>query len=228
MEKLGEILYINDWDYKVRLVRLRETGSKRISIQIYVEAPDGSMSDIVTVKLSDLNSKPKALDFLYDMEGGFTNDDITHIKDKIKVDRSKVLDIEEKAPVERIHTQISRYIRENGEELTDNIQADIFIRNGYGYIQTGRLEKDLKKEALLQELGYKKLDILKRLKILGALEPGRNRPYDYAIRINGDLKRYYRILLAEESNIEEKADEEFNNVFSEVLPMVRRQNQACN
>lgn len=192
-----------------------------MSFQIYVEAPEGTMSDITTIKLSDFNSKAKALNFLYDMEGGFTYTDIEKIKGNIKISDYKVIDIEEKLPIERIHSEVSRYIRKNSEEIDDNIESEVFIENDYGYVQVNRFEEDLKKDEILQSIGYKKLEILKRLKILGALEPGKNRPYDYSIRINGDLKRYYRILLDEEMNIEEEGDREFNNVYREVLPMVR-------
>lgn len=221
MEKLGTVIYTNDWGYKVRIVHLREIGTKKMSFQIYVEAPEGTMSDITTIKLSDFNSKAKALNFLYDMEGGFTFTDIEKIKGNIKISDYKVIDIEEKLPIERIHSEVSRYIRKNSEEIDDNIESEVFIENDYGYVQVNRFEEDLKKDEILQSIGYKKLEILKRLKILGALEPGKNRPYDYSIRINGDLKRYYRILLDEEMNIEEEGDREFNNVYREVLPMVR-------
>lgn len=221
MEKLGTVIYTNDWGYKVRIVHLREIGTKKMSFQIYVEAPEGTMSDITTIKLSDFNSKAKALNFLYDMEGGFTYTDIEKIKGNIKISDYKVIDIEEKLPIERIHSEVSRYIRKNSEEIVDNIESEVFIDNDYGYVQVNRFEEDLKKDEILQSIGYKKLEILKRLKILGALVPGKNRPYDYSIRISGDLKRYYRILLDEEMNIEEEGDREFNNVYREVLPMVR-------
>lgn len=228
MKKLGQVVYTNDWDYKVRIVHLREIGTKKMSFQIYVEAPDGTMSDITTIKMSDFNSKPKVLDFLYDMEGGFTFNDIASIKGNIHISDYKIIDIEEKLPVECIHQEVSRYIRKNGEELIDNIESEVFIRNGYGYIQVNRFEEDLKTDEILKAIGYKKLEILKRLKILGALEPGKSRAYDYSIRTNGEIKRYYKILLAEETEIEEEEDEEFNNVYSEVFSVVRGKDEACN
>lgn len=227
MEKLGHVVYINDWDYKVRIVHLREIGTRKMSFQIYVEAPDGTMSDITTIKLSEFNSKPKVLDFLYDMEGGFTFNDIASIKGNIRISDYKAIDIEEKLPIERIHSEVSRYIQKNVGEATDNIESEVFIRNGYGYVQVNRFEADLKKDEILQSLGYKKLEILKRLKILGALEPGKNRPYDNSIRTNGELKRYYKILLAEESEIEEEEDEVFNNVYREIFPVVRGEDETC-
>ncbi|OIZ62713.1 hypothetical protein BLA28_20170 [Eisenbergiella tayi] len=228
MEKLGQVVYTNDWDYKVRIVHLREIGTKKMSFQLYVEAPNGTMSDITTIKLSDFNSKPKVLDFLYDMEGGFTFNDIASIKGNIHINDYKVIDIEEKLPVERIHSEVSKYIRKNGEELIDNIESEVFIRDGYGYIQVNRFEADLKTDETLKAIGYKKLEILKRLKILGALEPGKNRPYDYSIRINGELKRYYKILLTSEKEIEEKEDEEFYNEYREVFSVVRGKDEAGN
>lgn len=221
MEKLGTVIYTNDWGYKVRIVHLREIGTKKMSFQIYVEAPEGTMSDITTIKLSDFNSKAKTLNFLYDMEGGFTYTDIEKIKGNIKISDYKVIDIEEKLPIERIHSEVSRYIRKYSEEIVDNIESEVFIKNDYGYVQVNRFEEDLKKDEILQSIGYKKLEILKRLKILGALNPGKNRPYDYTIRVGGQLERYYKILLADETNIEDEEDEVIDYVRYKVLPMVR-------
>lgn len=221
MEKLGTVIYANDWGYKVRIVHLREIGTKKMSFQIYVEAPEGTMSDITTIKLSDFNSKAKALNFLYDMEGGFTYTDIEKIKGNINISDYKVIDIEEKLPIERIHSEVSRYIRKNSEEIVDNIESEVFIKNDYGYVQVNRFEEDLKKDEILQSIGYKKLEILKRLKILGALNPGKNRPYDYTLRVGGQLERYYKILLADETNIEDEEDEVIDCVRYKVLPMVR-------
>lgn len=46
--------------------------------------------------------------------------------------------------------------------------------------------------------GYKRLEILKRLKIMGALDSpnGRN---DVLVSIGGEKRRFYKILLAEET-----------------------------
>lgn len=221
MKKLGTVIHTNDWGYNVCVVYLREIGSKKMSFQIYVEAPEGTMSDIVTVKMSDFYSKPSALKFLLDMEGDFSFNDVKSVKENIRAQQYNVIDIEEKLPIEEIHLEISRYIKDNAEKLIENAESDIFIQNDYGYVQVNRFEADLKTNEVLKAMGYKKLDILKRLKILGALQTGKNRPYDYTIRVDGQLKRYYKILLADETNIEDEEDEVIDCVRYEVLPMVR-------
>ena len=208
MERKGTLLYTNPWDFKVYGVITRDINSKRVSLDIYTLSPEDEMSDIVTISRKDIYTKEKSfLDFFYDVEGDFGREDIDKIKTAVKDFIKKSVNVEElqnKATIAEIHHAVSSYIRMNAEELEDNSQAEVFIKDNFGYILTSQMDKFVSEN---KELGYKRVDILKRLKILGALQPGNNRPYDALVSVGGEKRRYYKIELTEIPK-EENADEE--------------------
>lgn len=208
MKKLGSLLYTSSCGYEVYGVIMRDASSKRLSLDIYIISPNGEMSDIVTISRKDIYTKEKSfLDFFYDVEGDFGREDIDKIKTVVKDFIKKSVNVEalqNKATIAEIHHAVCSYIRMNAEELEDNSQAEVFIKDNFGYILTSQMDRFVSEN---KELGYKRVDILKRLKILGALQPGNNRPYDALVSVGGEKRRYYKIELTEIPK-EEKADEE--------------------
>lgn len=208
MDRLGKMIYENAWGYKVYMVLLQEIASTRISIELYTVSPEGKMSDTISIQRQDIICKKNTLDFFFNLDGDFKQHDIDSIKYAIKqnlgIDRKIDTTIQHKYTMDGLHQAFSDYIRKNAQELYDNSEAGIFIKDGYGYLKTDRIADFIK---VHEELGYKKLDILKRLKIMGALKNGANRPYDTLVSIGGVKKRFYKIQLAEEKVTEEKADE---------------------
>lgn len=209
MARLGQKIHTNPWDYEVYAVPMRDINTTRYSVDIYVVAPDGSISDLFTVSRKDYYTGKKPLDFIFDLDGDFDRDDIDKIQEKLipyfhSVENKNVETIQAKATIQEIHQKISEYIRINAEELEDNISAEVFIRGDYGYILTTKMKEVVKEYK--EELGYKKIEILKRLKVMGVLETAENRPYDILVSVNGVKKRYYKIKLAdkqEEETVEE-------------------------
>ncbi len=209
MNKLGKKIYINKNGYEVFVVYMRDAASTRISAEMYTVSPSGEMSDLITVPKHDLVGK-KPLTCFLDLDGDFDFNDILNIKAKAVEglsDAQKESTLN-KSPLAGIHVTFSRHIRKNAEELQDNPDADIFIKGGYGYLRTDCMDKFVREHP---ELGYKRVEILKRLKIMGALENAPNRPYDMLISINNVKKRFYKVLLADESRLEEKPDEVIAN-----------------
>ena len=208
MDRLGKMIYENAWGYEVYMVLLQEKASTRISIELYTVSPEGKMSDTISIQRQDIMSKKNPLDFFFNLDGDFEQLDIDSIKYAIKqnlgIDKKIDETIQNKYTMDELHQAFSDYIREEAEMLHDNSEADIFIRDGYGYLKTDKIADFIKKH---EELGYKKLDILKRLKIMGVLKNGANRPYDIQVSIGGVKKRFYKIQLAEAKVTEEKADE---------------------
>lgn len=209
MDRLGKMIYRNAWDYEVFAVLMRDVASTRISAELYTVSPTGEMSDIVTVQKQDIITKKNPLDFFLNLDGDFGRDDIDVIKNEVfnmlRGDkRCDMQTVQTKSPLSGIHFSLSGYIRENAEELTDNPETRIFIKDGYGYMHTECMDEFVKENS---ELGYKRIDILKRLKIMGVLKNGANRPYDIQVSIGGVKIRFYKIQLAEEKVTEEKADE---------------------
>lgn len=203
MTTLGKLIYTSDFEYKVYALAMRDKSSSRVSVEIYVINPQGEMTDIVTIPKKDIYTKKTFLNFFYDMDGDFGRDEIskiaTGILEVIK-DESGQLVTQKKATMQELHSAVCTFIRDNAEELEDNIHADIFIKDGYGYIKTEYLTQFIKDN---KELGYsKRVDVLKRLKIMGALVAGKNRPYDISVSVGGEKKHFYKVIL-----LDEQADE---------------------
>lgn len=209
MTGLGEKIFTNTWGYEVYAVSMREVSSTRFSVDVYVVAPNGSMSDLYTISRKDYITGKKPLDFILDLDGDFIRDDIYKIKNALapffrSMGDKKVETIQGKATLEELHQKVSDFIRINAEDLQDNISAEIFIRGEYGYILTTRMKNFVDEHK--EELGYKKIEILRRLKIMGVLVTAKDRPYDMLVSVNGEKRRFYKILLADEQE-EEAAGE---------------------
>lgn len=204
MKNLGTLIYTNAWEYQVYAVVTRDISSTRVSVDIYVLNPKEEMSDIITIPRKDIkDEKKKWWNFLYDLEGDFTRDDVDTIKSeilKISNDFQNASLYQNKATMKEIHKAVSDYIVENAEDLDTNSCPDVFIKDKVGFMTTSRMDEFVLNN---KSLGFKRLDILKRLKIMGALQPENTRPYDVLINIGGEKKRYYRIELIEVTEEEE-------------------------
>lgn len=204
MERLGEKVYENAWEYAVYVVFIRDISNKRVSMELYILSPEGEMSDLVTVKKSDFVTKKNCLDFLFCQEGGFTRDDIDSIKNSLsnllKEENIALVDTQDKATMKEIYSFLITHIKENAEELSDNPNAPIFIKDNCGYMET-KLMNDFVK-TYRDELGFSRIEILKRLKIMGVLIPGKGRPYDVQVKIGGRQIKCYRIVMPEKAPTE--------------------------
>lgn len=206
MNRLGKKVFEHDFGDAVYAVVLSDKSSKKLSVNIYVLYKDGTMSEIITIPRKDIYTKKNCFDFFLDMEGDFGRDDI----DKIKMGVIGVLkedncreSVQARATIEELHQSISDYIRQAAKPLSDKGENEIFIRDNYGFMKTESLKIY---EINYKGLGYKHFEILRNLKIMGALQPANNRSYDTLVSINGKKKRYYKIELAEPRE-EETADE---------------------
>lgn len=206
MNRLGKEVFVSDYGDAVYAVALSDKSSKKLSVDIYVLYANGTMSDIITIPRKDIYTKKNCFDFLYGMEGDFGHDTIYIIKNRVvdmfRKEEEKEI-IQTKATMEEIHQSISDYIRLNEMPVSENGENSIFIRGNYGFMN---MEAMKKYEKECKELGYKRLEILRRLKIIGALQPAKDRSYDTLVSVNGKKKRYLKIELAEPKE-EETADE---------------------
>lgn len=204
MNRLGVKIYENAWGYEVYAVFMRDISNKRVSVELYILSPEGEMSDLMTVTKCDFVTKRNCLDFLINQEGSFTRDDIDGIKYEIsnvlKKGNISLVDTQNKATMQEIYRALTAYIEENAEELTDNPNASIFIRDNYGYMETKVMNAFVK--ANKEELGFSRIDILKRLKIMGVLLPAKDRPYDMPMKIEGRQIKCYRVVMPEKVSVE--------------------------
>lgn len=198
IKRLGDLIYTNNWEYKIYAVEMCDTSSSRVSYEMYVVSRDGEMSDLVTITRKDFYRKKSCFDVFLDLEGGFTRDDLDAIRNKFLdfLNEKHTIELTQgRATLEEMHLALSRYIRENAEDLSDNPDAGMFIKDKYGYMLTPHMDAFVK---IHKELGYKRIEILKRLKIMRCLENGKNRPYDTLVSVKGTKKHFYKIILAEE------------------------------
>ena len=197
MTRLGKAIFTHDFGHVVYAVVMSDRSSKRLSVDIYVVYEDGNISDIITIPRKDFYTKKNCLDFFLDMEGEFGRDDIDSIRmgilDVLKDGNCKE-SIQCKATLEEIHQSISQFIYDSVADSSESVDNDVLIRGNYGYIMPEALERFVKEN---KELGYKRLEILKRLKILGALHCGKDRPYDTLVSLCGKKRRCYKIELVE-------------------------------
>ena len=195
MERLGRNVLENKAGHKVYAMVTSEKSSKRVSVDFYVVFNDGTMSDITTIGKRKVD-KAGSLDFFLDMED-FTMNDVLEIKKevvKIVDDKNCIVSIQEKRTLKEIHVEISQFIRDNAVEVAPDKENGIFIRENYGYLTMEYLEKFIRE---CDGLGYNRLELLKRLKIMGALQVGKGRSYDNMVSLFGEKKHYYKIELAE-------------------------------
>ena len=205
MNRLGKLIYTHDFGHEVYAVAWRDNNSRRMSVDLYIVYNDGSMSDIVTIPRKDVYKKKNFCDFFFDFDGDFGRDEIDKIVNAVKdiCNRTEVKESQQgRATMVELHRAVSNYITVNQEELSDNTDAEVFVKNGYGYMTTGSMDKFISEH---KELGYKRLEVLKRLKIMGALKNGKDRPYDLLVSIDNKKRRFYKIELAE--IVEENAEE---------------------
>lgn len=205
MDRIGRLIYTTDFDYKVYATAMRDISSTRVSLVLYIENPQGKMSDIITISKKDIYTKKTVFDFFFDMEGNFARDDISKIAVEILEvikDEKNMTATQEKATMSELHGTVCDYIRNNAEDLEDNEDAEVFIKDNYGYMLTKKMDEFVKDN---KELGYKRLEVLKRLKIMGALRTGSNRPYDILVSVSGVKKHFYKVIMisSETENMEE-------------------------
>ena len=196
MTGLGKKVFEHDFGHTVYAVATSEKSSQRVAVQMYVEFSNGNISDITTITRKDIYTKKNCFDFFYEMED-FGRDEIDRIRMNV-LDVLKDTDyrtvIQEKATWTEIHSAVSKFIYDNADDVEEGKANEIFIKGKYGYLTTGAMKIFLKEN---EELGYKRLELLKRLKIMGVLQSAKDRPYDVLVSLYGIKKRYYKIELAE-------------------------------
>lgn len=83
MNRLGELIYENDFEYKVYAVSMRDNATTRISLEIYIVSPEDEISDLITIQKRDVATKKNWADVFWGLEAGFDRRDIDSIKLKI-------------------------------------------------------------------------------------------------------------------------------------------------
>lgn len=191
------LIYQNERGYKVFAALSSETATKRLAVEMYLEFPDGTITDIFTIRRSAILTKRNTFDFLFDLEARFDEEEVLQISTLLEnfVDGNvETVGVGTKMEILELWEHVSEHIRKNAKGIEENPDTTIIIKDGYGYIGTEMFGAYVKEHK--EELGYSKLEILRRFKILGLLETDKAR-YDKQVRVNGKVKRFFIIKLAD-------------------------------
>lgn len=196
----------------------RDTGSLRLSALVMIQLPDGRVSEPVSVQRSRLvKNGEKELDWLFDCEGNFNEDDLDTVRDRLLgllEKPEKITETGEKMTQEEVWETLMGFVRSNTDEITNvdgkTITApDVFTKEDRIYIKTTAFDRFIEEN---KTMGWKCLEVLKMLKRYNLLDSGKNRTYDKKVRINGNLKNYYVVRISKDGKenllIEEEPDED--------------------
>jgi len=192
-------------EYKVYAAREREVSKQRLSVKVFVETPEGDLSEIVTVPRRAVYKRKNWCDFMLDMAGDFDEEDILVIQDEIRtvIEGKENEEIGQKrATFMEVYQALSDYLR--------NVESELVLKNKGDEcaVKRGIFEAFIREN---RELKYNVDELLEILKYRGYLVVGKNRPYDNQITVNGKKERCYIVKLAEEKA---KAEEE---IFEETI-----------
>lgn len=216
----GKVIYTKqcvEGNYKIWMFQRQDEAKMKVSYGFYLTRPDNRMSEIDYIgRRVALNSKT-ALDFMQDYICNLTQEEmqkievaVSNFESELEVKQEQVAIMSAVTP-ENMHQIISDYIRKFAETKTIGMVPQMYIRKGYGIILTKDMDmvvKDLK-----EELNMRRNSILDYLKIMDALDVGKERIYDNVVKIHGKTERCYKIKLVEPIELK-IADEEIEEVAS--------------
>ncbi len=167
-------IYKNSWECELHMVGLQDNSKKRQSVGYFVISPDGKMSEIHTISRNKFFTSKNWCDFVYDLAGDFDRVDVDAIKNEVfKQFRGlEKVDVSEAIGIEEAHFMLCEYV--SNHTVEDSVYLDDEV---YCNIQTKEFEKILKE----LETGYKKLPLLRALKVKEAMKIGKGRSFDYKL-----------------------------------------------
>lgn len=192
MERLGTLLYENAEGYKLFGLLARDASAQRVSAQLYGVRPDGEMSDLMKIGRKDACTKKNLGDFLLDLEADFTTDEVLTISSKIRdlLNNDNFVELQNKQTMSQMYDCIIETITEISGEPEHPLHSEIFIENDFGYIHTTIFDAFCQQ---CQQLDFKRVEVLQRLKVMGALKVGKGRVYDMTKKVNGKPEKFYCI-----------------------------------
>lgn len=198
VERLGTCVHTHKDGHKVFAVVENDINSKKVAVNLYVEYADGSVSDIYSMQRKDVVKKMNSFGNIFEnIEGNFEDCDIAKIREKV---RTLVVTSDKSDSMVHIETQSRATLKEIQECICEfiiermNDDERVFLEDNYGCMETTVMDEFLKCN---KDLGYKRIELLKRLKIMGLLKVSNGRPYDYLESVNGKKVRVYKVDLSD-------------------------------
>lgn len=210
----------------LNLLKATETGYKLLcgvgSLQknqrqfaiVYLQTPQGELYPQERVQMSRLKNRKGALDFIYDLPGGFgefDEEDLENIKESLiqilQNTKEKPVFLGEDESPQGIYDTVVSGINRYSESIENNPLALVFTKDNVGYIRTTFFDEFSKK----LKTGYTRKEILGLLKLSGKLITDKNRPYDKRLHFGAVNGKYYAVRLPE--NIGKETEEKIEIVI---------------
>ena len=196
MKKYGKEIFCGKEGEKLFLVTTRDVATSRVSFGFYTLNRNGEMSDVITIKRSDILRKPAPLDVLLDLDLFLSAEDIDDILDmmRVQLENPELLEVCEKATISDIYNAVVEFIHETKSSKSSG--SSVFVDGGNGYIETKEFDVFVRNNK--DDFQLSRVEVLNRLKIMGVLKPGRTRPYDTLKKIDGKPRRFYKFEMPNE------------------------------
>ncbi|MCX4267816.1 MAG: hypothetical protein OSJ62_04020 [Lachnospiraceae bacterium] len=205
--KNGAVCIYRKSNYQLYAQVCNEVSGMRVGIKIYLFLPKkNTYSHPYRLERREVIMGKNSFDFLFNYECYFTREDVLKIQEIVKEmvsKKTKNMEIEQsKATIEEIYFAIQEYIIEHQKKLEEDPEAQVYQKNGYGYLSATQFKEFLN---AYEELGCKRKEILDCLKQRGVLEAGTGRAYDIQVSKNGKKLRFFKIRM-EENVLKEKKE----------------------
>lgn len=206
MEKKYTELLKDAQGNKVMGLVTQEEASLKTSATLFLKTPNGERSAPISIPRSRVVTERQDYTFLYDW-GDFSKDDLDDMKDKLMkmFSEGTPVRLADKASPEKAYIRLAEYIKtQSTGELYEKPGTPLtffqncFIEGEFGYIKTTQLNTFLSAN---EDIGYKRLELLRVFRVHGYLFPNNDRTYDYNVRAGASTAKYYRITMPEDSKL---------------------------
>lgn len=167
---------------------------------VYLQTPQRNLYPQERVQMCRLKNRKGALDFIYDLPGGFgefDEEDIENIKESLiqilQNTKEKPVFLGEDESPKGVYDTVVSGINRYSESIENNPLASVFTKDYVGYIRTTFFDEFSKK----LKTGYTRKEILGLLKLSGKLITDKNRAYDKRLHFGEVNGKYYAVKLPE-------------------------------
>ena len=190
-------IYDDNRGFEIHVDEYRHQTKKTLSFW-FIIVENGEASEPYIISRNKIIRSNFSLDFLRDYSVNIDKLTIEQIEEKFKsvmqnLDNNILID-GDKAKFSEVYDALVSYIGKYEENTLQSSPRTIYIENGYGFILTNYMDEAISE---LKSYGYKRLELLKALRINNKLDISAGRPYDYGVNFNKKTEHYYKIILEE-------------------------------
>ncbi len=170
------------------------TMTQNIIFTIEYSNPLYSTVDTKPIPVRRIEKNSTCLNFFMDMVGDFGVDEVTVIRERTKdviKNKANMILLNENRSVRDVYLALYEFIEANKELKKITAITNAYVKDGCGYIRTTFMDDFM--QLYGRTLGYKRLEILKMLKLHGFLRCSDSRNYDVQVNIDNNRIYFYVI-----------------------------------